>query len=190
MIDIKVGGYLFYPLHGVGRIEEEVSLLLENQQRDYYKLYFRELKMDVLIPQESAEQLGIRPLSSLAILEKSHFHFFTKFSKLPILVSERRQLLNAKLKSGEIFNLAEVIRDLVCAPKYELKLTSHDKDSLQRACDLVINELMYVAKLPIDKAIDNLKKSIDLRLRGKKSDFTSLVREISLQNLKSSRITD
>lgn len=190
MIDIKVGELLYYPLHGVGRIEEEVTLLLENQQRNYYKLYFRELKMDVLVPQESAAQFGIRPLSTLAILEKSHFHFFTKFSKLPILVSERRQLLDAKLKSGEIFNLAEVIRDLVCAPKYELKLTSHDKNSLQRASHLLINELMYVAKLSSDEASNNLEKSIDLRLKGKKRDFNSLVREISLQNLKSSRVTN
>lgn len=40
MNEIKVGELLYYPLHGVGRIEEEVTLLLENQQRDYYKLYF------------------------------------------------------------------------------------------------------------------------------------------------------
>ncbi|WP_340399425.1 CarD family transcriptional regulator [Paenibacillus sp. FSL H8-0079] len=187
MIDIKVGELLFYPLHGVGILEEEVTLWVENQQRHYYKLYFSELKMNILVPQESAEQLGVRPLSSLSILETSHIHFFNKFSKLPVLVSDRRKLLDSKLKSGEIFNLTEVIRDLVCASKYELKLTSHDKYSLKRACDLCINELMYVAKLPLEKAKSNVKKSIDLRLNGKKSDFTSLVREISLQNLKNSR---
>jgi len=55
---------------------------------------------------------------------------------------------------------------------------------------LLINELMYVAKLSSDEASNNLEKSIDLRLKGKKRDFNSLVREISLQNLKSSRVTN
>ncbi|WP_161487889.1 hypothetical protein [Paenibacillus glacialis] len=47
MNEIKAGGLLFYPLHGVGVLEEELTLLIQEGQKEYYKLYFEELKMNV-----------------------------------------------------------------------------------------------------------------------------------------------
>lgn len=179
MNEFKMGQLLFYPLHGVG--------LLEDKQDYYYKLKFKELQMHIFIPQASAESLGLRTLCSLEVLQKAHLHFFDKFSKLPHLTSERKKQFNNKLRSGEIFHATEVIRDLVCAPKYELKLTIQDKQVLQKACDMVISELMYVANIPRDHAYNNVQRSIELRLKGTKNDFSSLVREICREHLKSAR---
>ncbi|MBT2765047.1 CarD family transcriptional regulator [Paenibacillus sp. ISL-20] len=143
MNELKVGELLFYPMHGVGLLEEKVALSLEGQTKNYYKLYFNELALNVLVPLESAKQLGVRALSSLEEMEHSHIHFFSKFRKLPVLTSERKNLLDTKLRSGKLLNLTEVIRDLICASKYELKLTAHDKSSLQIASNMV-NKRTYV----------------------------------------------
>ncbi|OAB42494.1 CarD family transcriptional regulator [Paenibacillus glacialis] len=167
MNGIKAGEMVFYPLHGVGLLEEKVTRLYEDKEKDYFKVYFEELKMDIFIPEDSAEQQGIRPLTSQDMLEQSQIHFFEKFCELPLLAFERKKLLDLKLKTGDIFCVTEVIRDLVCAPQYELKLGFQDKLLLEAACKLLKNELMYVLDLSDEKASDILKEMMKKRLKYK-----------------------
>ncbi|MBT2765053.1 CarD family transcriptional regulator [Paenibacillus sp. ISL-20] len=159
-MEINKGDLVFYPLHGVGLLKDRVTRLYEDKEKVYFKVYFEEIKMDIYIPENSAEQQGIRPLTSPEVLEESKSRFFEKFSKLPLLASERKKLLEKKLKSGDIFNITEIIRDLVCAPQYELKLGSQDKSILEAACRLLKNELRYALNISDDKASESLKKSI------------------------------
>lgn len=163
----KTGEMVFYPLHGVGLLKEKVTNLYEDKPKDYFKVYFEELKMDILIPEDSAEQQGVRPLTSPEMLEKSQFHFFERSCELPALASDRKKLLDQKLKSGDIFNITEVIRDLVCAPQYDLKLGSKDKQLLEAACKLLKDELMYVLNMSSEQASESLKQNMKSRLKYK-----------------------
>ncbi|NUU74335.1 CarD family transcriptional regulator [Paenibacillus xylanilyticus] len=167
MNGIKTGELVFYPLHGVGLLEEKVTLPYEDKQKDYFKVYFEELKMNIFIPEDSAEQQGVRPLSTPETLERSKTLFFERFRELPELASDRKKILTQKLRSGDILNVTEVIRDLVCAPKYDLRLSSQDKLLLEAACNLLKNELMHVLSISSEQAADSLKKTINLRLKHK-----------------------
>ncbi|UNK19379.1 hypothetical protein MNQ98_04925 [Paenibacillus sp. N3/727] len=167
MNGIKTGELVFYPLYGVGLLEEKVTLPHEDEKKDYFKVYFEELKMNIFIPEDSAEHQGVRPLSSPETLERSKALFFGRFCELPELASDRKKILFQKLKSGDILNVSEVIRDLVCAPKYDLRLNSQDKQLLDTACNMLKIELMHVLSISSERAADSLKQTMKLRLKGK-----------------------
>ncbi|WP_336765938.1 CarD family transcriptional regulator [Paenibacillus sp. USHLN196] len=167
MNGVKTGEMVFYPFHGVGLLKEKVTRPCEDKQKNYLKVYFHELKMEIFIPVDSAEQKGIRALTSRETLEKSKKHFFKKYNKLPLLASERKKSLDRKLKSGEVLNIIEVIRDLVCASQYDLRLGFQDKQLLEVASNLLKDELMHVLNLSSEEVSEILKRTIKSRSKNK-----------------------
>lgn len=160
MNGIKAGELVFYPLHGVGLLQEEVKCLYEEKEIVYFKVHFEKNKLDILIPADSAYRYGIRPLTSPKMLERSVCNFFNIYKKLPVSSSYRKKTLDKKLRSGKILCVIEIIRDLVCAPKYGLKLGFQDKSMLEAARNLLVGELMYVLNLTIEEASDTVNKMI------------------------------
>lgn len=160
MKGIKTGDLVYYPLHGVGVLLEKATRLYENQEKAYFNFFFEEIKMNIFIPEDTLKEKGIRALASPEMLKHSQNHFFEKFSKLPNLPSKRRKLLLRKLEKGDILNVTEVIRDLVCSYQYNLKLGSKDKMLLAKACSLMKSELIHSLEISEEKASEILRENI------------------------------
>lgn len=154
----QVGDKIVYPMHGAGVIEaiEEKEILGEKQL--YYVINFTNLQ--VMFPMEKKSDLGIRQVVDSDILENV-LTIFRHGESDPTLNHNQRARLNmSKMKSGDIYEGAQVIRDLMRISKKKA-LATGDKVMLGNARQILISELVLVKGIDQEQAVDLLNQAIN-----------------------------
>ena len=149
----QIGDKVLYPMQGVGVIEaiEEKEVLGENKL--YYRLNMTEINMQIIIPVERAEALGIRQIVEPDILD----NVFTDFhlgNTDPSIYEDRRycrDLHKSKIKTGDIYQETEIIRDLTRKSQRN-KLGAEDTTMLNNARRMFISEIMEVKGVDHEQA--------------------------------------
>jgi CarD family transcriptional regulator len=129
----QIGDKIFYPMYGAGTVEsiEEKEILGETQF--YYVLNMTLRNLQVMIPTKKASNLDIREAVGIDILEYLLATFHHGQPNVTEDTHKVRQRINTdKIKSGDIFEGAEVIRDLTYLSKSK-KLGMEDKMMLDNA---------------------------------------------------------
>ena len=108
----RQGDYVVYPIHGVGEIKEVTKKVILGKKKDCYVMEIQGSKMIVSIPTESVEVVGIRPIIDKKEIKK----VLTLLKKDEIDTEEdwkiRYQNNMNKIKSGSIYEVADVCRNL------------------------------------------------------------------------------
>ena len=151
-----IGDRVVYPMHGAGIIEaiEEREVLGEFHQ--YYVMNIPVGNMKVYIPLKNVNQLGIREVISseevprvLKILESE--------STLPVLAWNRRYRANMdRIKSGDIFSVAEVVRSLSQRDR-EKGLSTGEKKMYDNAYQILVSELILAEGVQADEMTKRIK---------------------------------
>ncbi|MBO8129340.1 MAG: CarD family transcriptional regulator [Peptococcaceae bacterium] len=148
----KIGDKVVYPMHGAGIIEsiEEKEILGEKQQ--YYVLRLPIGSMRVMVPTASGENIGLRQVIDRKEVQKV-FGVLKDHSSSPMPGNwNRRYRANLeKIKSGNIYKVAEVVRNLARRER-EKGLSSGEKRMLESARQILISELVLAAEIEEDKA--------------------------------------
>jgi len=115
--EIKVGGfkagdYAFYPSHGVGKITEIETIKITDTNCHFLIMYFEKEKLTIKIPSNQIIKTGLRSLISKSEMEAIFDILKSGVKKLKGMWSRRAQEYEAKINSGNIVLLAEVLRDL------------------------------------------------------------------------------
>jgi len=110
--DFAIGDYVVYPKHGVGRVveiekQEVVGALLE-----LYVVRFEQDRMTLRVPINKAKVAGMRRLSNKATIQEAFTTLKGKARIKRTMWSRRAQEYEAKINSGDIVSIAEVVRDL------------------------------------------------------------------------------
>ena len=108
----KVGHYVVYPTHGVGRIMAEETQMIGDIELRMLVISFEKDKMTLRVPMHRATAAGLRPISGVDQMKKV---FVTLKSRAKIsrgMWSRRAQEYEAKINSGSVISVAEVVRDL------------------------------------------------------------------------------
>ena len=108
----EVGDYVVYPKHGVGRVIELQRSEIAGMQLELYVLRFEKEKMTLRVPTNKAEGVGMRKLSSDKTLKEALQVLTTKPKVKRTMWSRRAQEYEAKINSGDLVSIAEVVRDL------------------------------------------------------------------------------
>ncbi len=153
----EVGDKVVYPMHGAGVIEaiEEREILGE-----FHKYYVMNLpigNMKVYIPLSNVEQLGVRQVISsrqvpdvMRILEEE--------STLPVLAWNRRYRANMdRIKTGDIFSVAEVVRSLAQRDK-EKGLSTGEKKMYDNAYQILVSELILAEGVEPEEMEEKIKE--------------------------------
>lgn len=147
----EVGNKVVYPMHGVGVISkiEDKEILGETQQ--YYILKLSMTDMTVMIPTGKAEELGLRRVISTNEIDKV---MDVLKQECPEEVDDNwktRYMTNqGKIKSGSIFELAEVVRNLYNR-NCKKELSTSEKRLFDNALQLMIDEIA------LSKSIDKVE---------------------------------
>lgn len=137
----NVGDKIVYPMHGAGRIDaiEEKNILGENQS--YYILKMPG-EVKVMVPIDKAEQIGVRNIIDkeeagkvMAVLEENETAMSDKWNK-------RYRDNMDKMKSGDIYEVADVVRNLSFKQK-EKGLSTGEKKMLYNAKQILVSELVF-----------------------------------------------
>ena len=108
----KIGEYAIYPSHGIGKIIEIEKTEILGQDLSCYLMYFEKEKLNIKIPLNSAEKIGLRHLISKSQMDEVFVILRSGVKKLKGMWSRRAQEYETKINSGDIMLLAEVLRDL------------------------------------------------------------------------------
>ncbi|MFS0781997.1 CarD family transcriptional regulator [Bacillus sp. 1P06AnD] len=139
----QVGDKIVYPIHGAGVIEaiEDKEILGEYRQYYIIKLSLNDLK--IMCPIGNEEKLGLRPVTDADTMKKLLEHCRQGETDRLLPSKQRIKVNSEKLKSGNIREAAEVVRDLTRMQE-EKALNSSEKQMLNKARGIVISELKLV----------------------------------------------
>lgn len=150
MVQFKVGDKVVYPMHGAGIIEaiEEREVLGQRQQ--YYIMKLPMGDMQVMIPLRSVEEVGLREVISPEEVSRVFEVLQGEKTKMSQNWNRRYRANLEKIKSGDIFEVAEVVRNLSIREK-EKGLSTGERRMLESARQILISELVLAQGLPADE---------------------------------------
>jgi CarD family transcriptional regulator len=111
-LSFDVGDYVVYPKHGVGRVIELQSTDIAGMKLELYVLRFEKERMTLRVPTNKAESVGMRKLSSDKTMQEALTTLKGKPKVKRTMWSRRAQEYEAKINSGDLASIAEVVRDL------------------------------------------------------------------------------
>lgn len=136
----QIGDNIVYPMHGAGIIEAIEEKAFSGKTQQYYVIKMSISNLQVMIPTSKILSSRIRPVTDIFAL-KHILHIFQHGESDRLLPWKQRYKVNTdKMKTGEIQDGAEVVRDLMRMKK-EKALNSSEKKMLDNAYELLISEL-------------------------------------------------
>ena len=158
----QIGDKIFYPAQGGGVIQtiEEKEVFGETQM--YYSINMPHRNMQVMIPISKTEQLGIRRIVEPQQLDDLLTTFHQGESDLSGNDNQLDRKNMLKIRSGNIYEGAEVIRDLVRISA-KRKLGTTRKNMLDNAMLILISEIVLVKGIPQEQASDLIERVINMQ---------------------------
>ena len=156
----RKGDKVVHPRHGAAVVEDLVELERFGEQRVYVKLRLPH-GLTLMVPVESTEQVGLRGVVSRDELDEVFDLLREDEGSMPILWSKRYRANLAKLMSGDIYHVAEVVRDLSLRERGK-GLSSAEKRMLAKAREILISELTFV----VGSTEENAEAMLDEVLGG------------------------
>lgn len=147
-----VGDVVVYPHHGAGVIEGISEKDVEGETRTYFVLRMCQGNLTVMVPADNSDQVGMRNIISKKEVKKVFNVLGEGQSPMPANWNHRYKKNRDKLRSGDIFQVAEVVRNLSLRDM-EKGLSSGEKRMLNQARDILASELMYAVDVEVQEAV-------------------------------------
>jgi CarD family transcriptional regulator len=140
-----------YPHHGAGKIMKIEQKDVLGQQRDYLTIQILHNDMTVMVPVENADRAGLRKVIESDTVERVLEVLRGDPTKMPKNWSRRYKHNRDKLKTGDIFEVAEVVRNLAIRHA-DKGLSTGEKQMFSKAKKILASELMYARDFDEDEA--------------------------------------
>ena len=162
----KVGDKVVYPHHGAGKIVKKEKKEVLGQQREYLTIQILYNEMTVEVPSESADRAGLRKVIAEETVAEVLAVLYDDGSQMPKNWNRRFKHNRDKIKTGDIFELAEVVRNLSIR-ELNKGLSTGEKQMYGRAKKILASELMYARDMGEDEATDFLEGLLDEIAQGR-----------------------
>lgn len=155
----SVGDHVVYPAHGVGRITAVDRETIAGFDMEVYVISFEQDKMTLRVPTAKAEHTGMRPLASSTLVDDALKTLTGKARIKRTMWSRRAQEYEAKINSGDLISIAEVVRDLHRGDDQPEQSYS-ERQLYESALDRMVREVAAVEKIATDAALEKLSKTL------------------------------
>lgn len=163
----RIGQKVVYPNHGIGVIEQIEARHINGEQNEFYLLRLTATNSLVMIPTGNADEVGLRRPIGNTQCETLLKLLAQDFSAPPPDWKDRFKDFSERMRSGDIFAVAEVLKTLTYLGQHK-PLSFREKRMLERARYLVISELALVCGQPETR----VEPKVDQALRGACSKHT------------------
>lgn len=159
----NVGDKVVYPMHGAGVIEaiEEKEIL--GTRKKYYVMNIPVGDMKVMIPLDNVSQIGLREVIDDEGVEQVYLILREHHSKMSTNWNRRYRMNMEKIKSGDIFKVAEVVRSLMIRER-DKGLSTGERKMLESARQILISELV-LAQDSSEREVDEIIQQFFLHER-------------------------
>jgi CarD family transcriptional regulator len=157
--DFIVGDFVVYPAHGVGQINGVETQEVAGLALEVYVITFDHEKMTLRVPTRKAKTAGLRPLASGDVVSQAMVTLKGRARVKRTMWSRRAQEYEAKINSGDLISIAEVVRDLHRADNQPEQSYS-ERQLYESALDRMAREVAAIEQIDRDAAIGLLTKSL------------------------------
>lgn len=155
----KVGDMIAHPMHGAGIIDGIEEKRVQGVTRSYYVLNIPTGGMVLWIPTDSCEAIGVRPIVSAGVVE-------AVIAAIPDIETDVSRNWNQRyrenmlrIKSGDLMEVARVIKCLVQRDRSQ-GLSTGERKMLHSAKQILISEIVLVKELPYEEAERSLNDAL------------------------------
>jgi CarD family transcriptional regulator len=154
--EFEVGDNVVYPHHGAGVVLRKETKQLLDSERDYLTIKILHNEMTVMVPCENAHRAGLRRVIDEEQVKRVIEVLTGDVSDMPKNWNRRFKYNREKIKTGDVFELAEVVRNLAIR-EWEKGLSTGEKQMYTRAKKILASEFMYA----LDKGAEGAEEYID-----------------------------
>ena len=179
----KVKDYVVYPKHGVGQITETKKINIGGIDVETYILNFEKDKANGMVPVN--KQSHLRPLATINQINKCVSILKSKPKIKRSMWSRRAQEYEAKISSGKIYDLAEVVRDLNKGDDIMIDQSYSERQLFEKAYDRLLTEFQIVMGSNLEDAQKKLDKALkrNLEKQAQKVEEKPVVEEPENQEI-------
>jgi CarD family transcriptional regulator len=145
-----------YPHHGAGQVLKKETKDILGEKREYLTIKILHNDMTVMVPCENAGKAGLRRVIDEETVKKVLSVLTDDVSEMPKNWNRRFKHNRDKIKTGDIYELAEVVRNLALR-EHEKGLSTGEKQMYTRAKKILASELMYA----LEKTEDETEQHLD-----------------------------
>jgi CarD family transcriptional regulator len=150
-VKYKVGDKVVYPHHGAGKVLKKEKKEVLGAVREYLTIKILHNDMTVMVPTDSAGRAGLRRVIGESAVKQVLSVLRDDISQMPKNWNRRFKHNRDKMKTGDIFELAEVVRNLAIRD-FEKGLSTGEKQMFTRAKKILSSELMYALDMDESEA--------------------------------------
>ena len=157
--NFAVSDHVVYPAHGVGRIVAVETQEVAGMALEVYVIGFDHEKMTLRVPTKKAKTAGLRSLAGSDVVSKAMTTLKGRARVKRTMWSRRAQEYEAKINSGDLISIAEVVRDLHRADNQPEQSYS-ERQLYESALDRMAREVAAIEQIDRDAAVNLLTKSL------------------------------
>ncbi len=154
-IDFEIGDNVVYPHHGAGKVLGKEQKDVLGEKREYLTIKILHNEMTVMVPCENACKAGLRRVIDEETVQKVLAVLGNECSEMPKNWNRRFKHNRDKIKTGDIYELAEVVRNLAVR-EIDKGLSTGEKQMFVRAKKILASELMYALEMGEEEAEEHL----------------------------------
>ena len=155
----KVGDKVVYPHHGAAVVERRETKVAFGEKREYLVLRLAYGDLTLMVPADNTEGVGLREVINDEEVEEVFAVLRKKEARMPTNWSRRYKNHSEKLRSGDIYQVAEVVRNLSIRDK-DKGLSAGEKRMLSRARQILVSELTFALAVDEETAEQRLNDAL------------------------------
>ena len=159
MSSFDVGDKVVYPHHGAAVIERREKKEVFGETREYLVLKLAYGDLTLMVPCDNTDEVGLREVINDEEVEEVFAVLRKKEARMPTNWSRRYKNHVEKLKSGDIYQVAEVVRNLSIRDK-DKGLSAGEKRMLTRARQILVSELTFAIGVSEEEAEKKLNDAL------------------------------
>ena len=175
--EYKIKDYVVYPKHGVGQITEFKKINIGGIDVDIYVIKFEKDKANGMVPVN--KQSHLRPLATINQVNKCISILKSKPKIKRSMWSRRAQEYEAKISSGKIYELAEVVRDLNKGDDLMVDQSYSERQLFEKAYDRILSEFQIILDISLEDTQKKLNKALKRNLEHQSNEVPNQIKDTS-----------
>jgi CarD family transcriptional regulator len=154
-VEFEIGDSVVYPHHGAGKVLKKEQKDVLGESREYLTIKILHNDMTVMVPTANAAVAGLRRVIDEETVKKVLAVLQDECSEMPKNWNRRFKHNRDKIKTGDIYELAEVVRNLAIRENQK-GLSTGEKQMFTRAKKILASELMYALEMNEEEVDEHL----------------------------------
>ena len=164
----RTGESIVYPAHGVGKIIDIEEQVVAGMKLELFVINFQKDKMTLRVPVAKATAVGMRKLADEPTVAKAFTTVRGRARVKRTMWSRRAQEYEAKINSGDLIAISEVVRDLYRS-QAQPEPSYSERQLYEQAIDRMSREVAVVEKITEAEAVTKIEKAIEASPRRKRA---------------------